>query len=86
MTIGRDNSTDSRFRWPLSLREQCRQKAARLLELRFRIPPGPLISVSCGCCVLSGRSLRQADPSSGGVLLIVVCLCVCSRNFNNKPE
>jgi len=31
--------------------------AARLLGLRVRIPPGAWMSVSCGCCVLSGRGL-----------------------------
>jgi hypothetical protein len=32
-------------------------KAARLLGLRVRIPPGAGMSVSCECCVLSGRGL-----------------------------
>ena len=31
--------------------------AARLPGLWVRIPPGAWISVSCGCCVLSGRGL-----------------------------
>jgi hypothetical protein len=31
--------------------------ATRLLELRVRIPPAAWISVSCECCVLSGRGL-----------------------------
>jgi hypothetical protein len=31
--------------------------AARLLGLRVRIPPGAWMSVSCECCVLSGRGL-----------------------------
>jgi len=30
---------------------------ACLLGLRVRIPPGSLMSVSCECCVLSGRGL-----------------------------
>jgi hypothetical protein len=35
------------------------------------------MSVSCECCVLSGkRSVRQADHSSRGVVPIVVCLSV----------
>jgi hypothetical protein len=29
----------------------------RLLGLRVRIPPGAWMSVSCECCVLSGRGL-----------------------------
>jgi hypothetical protein len=31
--------------------------AARLLGLQVRIPPGAWLSVSCECCVLSGRGL-----------------------------
>jgi len=31
--------------------------AARSQGLRVRIPPGALMSVSCKCCVLSGRGL-----------------------------
>jgi len=34
-----------------------RSKAACLLGLRVRIPPGALISVSIECCLLSGRDL-----------------------------
>ena len=36
--------------WPIPV-------APRLLGLRFRILPGALMSVSCECCVLSGKSL-----------------------------
>jgi hypothetical protein len=32
------------------------------------------MSVSCECCVLSGRGLCGADPSSRGFLPIVMCL------------
>jgi hypothetical protein len=32
-------------------------KAARLFGMRVRIPPGTWMSVSCDCCVLSGRDL-----------------------------
>jgi hypothetical protein len=34
-----------------------RSAAARLLRWRVRIPPGPWLSVSLECCVLSGRGL-----------------------------
>jgi hypothetical protein len=44
-----------RFRWPYDLRRWT--VAARLLALRFRIPPGSWKSVSCECSVLSGRGL-----------------------------
>ena len=44
-----------RFQWPRALRR--RSAAARLLRLWVRIPPGVWMSVSCDCCVLSGRGL-----------------------------
>ena len=31
----------------------------QLLELRFRIPPWAWMCISCECCVLSGRNLRD---------------------------
>jgi hypothetical protein len=40
---------------PLDLRRE--SAAARLLEMRVRIPPGAWMSVSYECCVLSGRGL-----------------------------
>jgi len=46
---------EGRSQWPYVLRGSA---VARLLGLRFRIPPGALISyVSCECCVLSGSVL-----------------------------
>ena len=42
-------------RWPRGLRHGSAD--ARLLGLRVRIPPGARMSVSCECCVLSGRGL-----------------------------
>jgi hypothetical protein len=44
-----------RSRWPRGLRR--RSTAARLLELRVRIPPGAWVSLSFECCVLSGMGL-----------------------------
>jgi hypothetical protein len=49
--------------------------AARLLGLRFRVPPGARTSVSCKCCVVfcqvevsaSGSSLVQRSPTECGV-------------------
>ena len=41
--------------WPRGLRR--RSAAARLLGLWVRIRPGAWMSVSCDCCVLSGRGL-----------------------------
>jgi hypothetical protein len=44
-----------RSQWPCGLMRG--SAAARLLGLRVRIPPGVWMSVSCDCCVLSGRGL-----------------------------
>ena len=44
-----------RSQWPISLRRG--SAATRLLRLWVRIPPGAWMSVSCECCVLSGRAL-----------------------------
>jgi hypothetical protein len=41
--------------WPRSLR--CGSAAASLLGLWVEIPPGAWMSVSCECCVMSGRGL-----------------------------
>jgi hypothetical protein len=41
--------------WPHGRRRD--SAARRLLELRVRIPPGTWMSVSCECCVSSGRGL-----------------------------
>jgi len=41
--------------WPLGLRR--RSEVSLLLRLSARIPPGAWMSVSCECCVLSGRGL-----------------------------
>jgi hypothetical protein len=46
---------DARSQWPRSLMRG--SEASRLLRLWVRSPPGTWMSVSCGCCVLSGRGL-----------------------------
>ena len=43
------------LQWPHGLRRG--SAAARLLEMHFRIPPRAWLSVSCKCCVFSGRGL-----------------------------
>ena len=51
--------------------------AARLLRLWVRIPPGAWISVSCECCVLSGRGLCDGlicrPEESYQLWCVVVC-------------
>jgi len=44
-----------RSQWPRGLRRGC--AAARLQVSRVRIPPAAWRSVSCECCLLSGRGL-----------------------------
>jgi hypothetical protein len=45
----------SRAQWPRGLRHG--PATVRLPELQVRISPGAWMSVSCECCVLSGRGL-----------------------------
>ena len=45
----------SRSQWPRGLRRG--SAAARLLGLWVWIPPGSWMSVSCECCVMTGRGL-----------------------------
>jgi hypothetical protein len=64
-----------RSQWPRCLMRGC--ATACLLGLWVRIPPGARVSVSCECCVLSGRGLcdgpftRQRSPTECGVSVIV---------------
>jgi len=60
--------------------------AARLLGLRVRIPPGAWMSLSCECCVVGLRSLRQADPSSRDVLRSLVCLWDLETSTVRRPR
>jgi hypothetical protein len=49
----------------------------RLLGLRFRIPSGALMSITCGCCEMSGRGLCD-----GQILLpeeFYRLRCVCDK-------
>jgi hypothetical protein len=59
----------SRSQWPRGQRR--RSATARLPCLRLRIPPEAWMSVSCDCCVLSGRVLCDLSTR---VLLCAVCM------------
>jgi len=59
------NDPDNYSLWPRAIRRQ--SEAARLLGWPVWIPPGPWISASCECCVLSGWSLVQRSPPGCGV-------------------
>jgi hypothetical protein len=72
---------DSRSRWPRGLRHG--SAAPCLLALRFRIPPGAWMFVSCECCVFqiefsaSGRSLVKRSPTK-------CCVRVWSWSHDNQ--
>ena len=51
--------------------------AARMPGLRVRIPPGALMSVSCDCCVVSGRSLCDGPIPSPEESYRLWCFVVC---------
>jgi len=69
--------------WPRRLR--CRSAAARLLELRVRMPMGAWMTVACElvCCQLldsaAGRSLVQRSPTDW------VCVLLSVIRRNNSP-
>ena len=52
-----------RCQWPFGPRRG--SAAARLVGLRFRIPPGTRLFLSCDCCVLSGTGLCDCCVLSG---------------------
>ena len=56
---------------------------ARLLGLRYRIPPNVWIFVSCECCVLSGRGLCDGPitPLEESSYPGVVCRSVISKFY-----
>jgi hypothetical protein len=58
--------------------------ATRLLGLRVRIPPGGWMSVSCDCCVLSGRVLCFGLITRPEKSYRVWCVWVLSRNLNDQ--
>ena len=70
--------TYSRSQWPRGVRRGF--TAARLLELRARIPPEARMSLSCDCRLLSVRGLSRRDNhSSRGVLPNVICRNECEQ-------
>jgi hypothetical protein len=62
---------------PVAARSKAWVAAARLLGLRARIPPGVWMSVSCECCVLSGRGvcIGMITPPEESYRV----LCECDR-------
>jgi hypothetical protein len=76
-----------RSQWPSGLRRGF--TAARLLRLRFRIPLGAWMSLSCECCVFSDRGLCDgpiANPKESYQLWwVIVCDLETSRTKRPWP-
>jgi hypothetical protein len=72
----------SRSRWPRGLRRW--SAAVLLLGLRVRIPPEAWMSISCGCCVLSGRGLCVGLITCPEESYRVWCVWVWSWSLNNE--
>ena len=66
-----------------------RSRAARLLKLWVRIPPGTWMFVCCKCCVLSGRGLCDGlmthPEESYRMWRVVVCDQETSKKRRLKP-
>jgi len=67
--------TQCRSQWPRGVRG--RIVVARLLRFWVRIPPGAWMSVSCECCVLSGRSLCDGPITRPEESYRLWCVVVC---------
>jgi hypothetical protein len=78
----RQYDSTSRSRWPRGLRHG--PTTARLLGLRVWIMPGTWMSVSCECCVLSGRGLCDGLIARPEETYRIWCVWVWSRNHNSE--
>jgi len=68
----------NRSLWPRSLTRG--SAATRLMELPVRIPSGSWMSVSCECCLLSGRVFCDGTiPCPEESYEVFVCVCVSLR-------
>ena len=67
--------------WPCAKSRRC--AAAYLLGLRFRIPPRAWMSVSCECCVLSGRCLCDGPITCPEESYRLCCVWVWSQSLND---
>ena len=69
----------------MAVAARCRgPAAASVLGLRVRIPPRPWISLSCQCCVLSGRGLFDGSIARPGEAYRLSCVQVYSWNLNDE--
>ena len=58
--------------------------APRLLRSQLRIPPGAWMSVSCDCCVLSGRGLCDEPITRPEESCRLCCVVVCDLDTSYK--
>jgi hypothetical protein len=72
----------TRSHWPCGLRRG--SAAARLLGLRVLIPPGACMSVSCDCCVLSGRGFCVGMITRPEESYRLWCVWVWSWSLDNE--
>ena len=71
---------------PLAARSKTWACGPRLLALWVRIPPGPWMSVSCGCCVLSGRGLSDDQITHPEESCRLLCVSLSGIRCNNNPQ
>ena len=65
---------------PIPVTARAKAWVCGLLGLRVRIAPGPWMSVSCECFVLSVRGLCDGlitRPEKSSQMCACVCVCVC---------
>ena len=76
------------LQWPQGLRRG--PAASRLLGLWVQIPPGAWMSVSCECCVLSGRGLcdelMTRPEESYRLWCAIVCDLETTKILVNEEE
>ena len=74
--------SNRRFQWPWGLRRG--SAVAYLIGLRFRIPPGACMPVTCECCFLLSRGLCNGSVTRPDKSYRVWCVWVWSRNLNDE--
>ena len=65
------------IRWSQWHSLRCRSAAARLLRLWDRIPQGAWMSLSCKCCMLSGRGVCDNPITCPEQSYRMGCVVVC---------
>jgi hypothetical protein len=71
---------------PVATRPRRCPAAVRLLELWVPIPPGAWMSVSCECCVLSGRGLCDGPITHAEESYRGWCVCDNENSSTRRPR